>query len=84
MYKTYGLTGETVMVRFKGGDSDVYPWQNREVPVLVVNEYETFLTVTVLPHRAPKGYGLSKPYPRTIHKHDILIGELIINGGEIR
>lgn len=84
MYKTYGLTGETVMVKFKDGDSAVYPWQGREVPVLVVNEYETFLTVMVLPHRALKGYRISKPYPRTILKHDILIGELIINGGEIR
>ena len=35
MYKHYGLTGETVKVKLKNGDSDRYPWQGMTVPVLI-------------------------------------------------
>ena len=84
MNKNYGLTGKTVKVKFRGGDSDAYPWQNMEVPVLITGEYENFLVGEVLPHYAPHGSGLSHPYPITICKHDIQIGEMIINGGAIR
>lgn len=84
MYKHYGLTGETVKVKLKKGDSDRYPWQGMTVPVLITGEYENFLTGQVLPHYAPGGFGLSHPYPITICKHDIQIGEMIINGGTIK
>ena len=84
MSKMYGLTGETVKVKFKKGDSDAYPWQGVAVPVLITGEYENFLVGMVLPHIAPHGFGLSHPYPVTIDKHDIQIGEMIINGGSIR
>lgn len=66
------------------GDSDAYPWQGLAVPVLITGEYENFLVGMVLPHIAPHGFGLSHPYPVTIDKHDIQIGEMIINGGSIR
>ena len=84
MYKNYGLTGQTVKVKLKKGDSDAYPWQGQTVPVLITGEYETFLVGEVLPHYAPHGFGLSHPYPITIDKHDIQIGEMIMNGGSIR
>ena len=84
MYKHYGLTGQTVKVKLKNGDSDRYPWQGMTVPVLITGEYENFLVGEVLPHYAPHGFGLSHPYPITICKHDIQIGEMIINGGSIR
>lgn len=84
MNKCYGLVGKTIKVKFKKGDSDAYPWQGQAVPVLITGEYENFLVGTVLPHHAPHGFGLSIPYPITIDKHDIQIGEMIINGGAIR
>lgn len=84
MYKHYGLTGKTVKVKFKKEDSDAYPWQGMTVPVLITGEYENFLVGKVLPHYAPHGFGLSQSYPITICKHDIQIGEMIINGGTIR
>ena len=86
MYKDkhYGLTGQTVKVKLKNGDSPSFPWQGMTVPVVVVAEYETFLTCEVLPHLAPHGFGLSKPYIVTICKHDIHTGELIINGGNVQ
>ncbi|MBQ6408609.1 MAG: hypothetical protein IJJ64_11300 [Butyrivibrio sp.] len=83
-FKHYGLTGQTVKVKLKKGNSEAYPWQGQAVPVLITGEYENFLSGTVLPHQAPKGFRPSKPYPITIHKHDILIGEMIINGGAVR
>lgn len=84
MIKNYGLTGEAVNVKLKSGDSDRYPWQGQTVPVLITGEYPNFLTGVVLPHRAPHGFGLSYPYPITIDKHDIQIGEMIVNGGSLR
>lgn len=84
MDKHYGLTGETVKVKLKQEDSDRYPWQGMAVPVLITGEYENFLVGEVLPHYAPHGFGLSYPYPITLCKHDIQIGEVIINGGAIR
>ena len=84
MYKHYGLTGETVKVKFKRGDSDAYPWQGITVPVLITGEFENFLVGEVLPHYAPNGFGLSVPYPITINKQDIMIGEMIINGGSVK
>lgn len=84
MSKNYGLTGETVMVKLKRGSSDAYPWQGMAVPVLITGEYENFFVGEVLPHYSPNGFGLSHPYPITIDKHDVLIGEMIINGGSIR
>ena len=86
MYKDkhYGLTGQTVKVKHKKSDTDAYPWQGIAVPVLVTGEYEKFLVGEVLPHYAPNGFGLSRPYPITICKNDIFCGEIIINGGSIR
>ena len=84
MNKYYGLTGQTVNMRFKKGDSDAYPWLGLTVPVEITGEYENFLVGEVLPHYAPNGFGLSIPYPITISKHDIVIGEMIINGGSIK
>lgn len=83
MNKCYGLVGKTIKVKFKKGDSDAYPWQGQAVPVLITGEYDNFLVGTVLPHHAPHGFGLSIPYPVTINKHDIQIGEMILNGGAI-
>lgn len=84
MYKQYGLTGKTVKVKLKKGNSDTYSWQDTAVPVLIEREYDRFLVGLVLPHYAPKSLGLSRPYRITINKHDIQTGEMIINGGSIR
>lgn len=79
----YGLTGQTVKVKLKKGNSDAYPWEGMEVPVRITAEYPTYLCGTVLPHRNPKGLGSSREYPVTISKHDIFTGEMIVNGGAI-
>lgn len=84
MYKKYGLTGQTVTVKFKKGDSDAYPWQGMTQNIRIESEYPNFLVGIVLPHHAPHSFGLSKPYRVTIDKHDILTGVMIINGGAIR
>ncbi len=83
MNKCYGLIGETILVQFTKGDPDYYPWGGKEVPVEITGEYEDFLVGTVLPHYNEKGFGLSTPYPITINKHDIQIGDMILNGGAI-
>lgn len=82
MYKNYGLTGETVTVRHKSGDTDAYPWHGIAVPVLIQSEYPGYLLGLVLPHYAPCGFGLSKPYRVTLHKFDIEKGIIIIEGGK--
>ena len=84
MKKHYGLTGKTVKARYRQENSDCYPWHGMAVPVHITGEYDEFLVGTVLPHQAPNGLGLSRPYPITIDKHDIQTGEMILNGGEIR
>ena len=82
MYEHYGLTGKTVKAKHKHGDTDAYPWNGIAVPVLITHEYPTFLVGRVLPHQSPKGYKPSRPYNVTIHKHDIQIGVIIIEGGK--
>lgn len=82
--KHYGLAGQTVKVKHKNGDTDAYPWNGIAVPVLITAEYPRFLIGTVLPHYAPKGFGLSHPYGVILDKHDIHIGVIIIEGGKIR
>lgn len=81
----YGLTGKTVKVRHKNGDTDAYPWHGIAVPILITAEYPRFLVGTVLPHHAPFGsgsFGISHPYTVTLDKHDIHIGVIIIEGGK--
>ena len=56
----------------------IYPWGGIEVPVRVEAEYPTFILATVLPHRSTKGFGISRPYKVTFHKHDIMIGDICL------
>ena len=86
MSRNYGLTEKTVKVKHKAGHTDAYPWNGIAVPILITEEFPTFLVGTVLPHHAPKGvgsFGLSRPYTVTLNKHDIAIGVIIIDGGAI-
>lgn len=72
------LTGETVKVKHTKGDTDAYPWSGIAVPILITKEYPKFFIGTVLPHYAPSGFGISKPYTVTLDKHDIKTGVIII------
>ena len=81
--KRYGLVGKTIKARLKSGNNDRYNWNGTEVPIKILGEYPTFLAGMVLPHKNPKGWGMSTPYRITIHKHDIYSGEMIINGGAV-
>ena len=80
----YGLAGQTVRAKLKDEESRAYPWAGEEVPVLITEERSSYLVGTVLPHRNPFGWDISWPYTITISKHDIYIGEIIINGGKVR
>lgn len=80
----YGLSGQTITVKRKSGESDAYPWGYAEQKAKVIGEYPNYLVIEILPHRHPQGFGLSHPYRCTICKHDIQIGEMIINGGAIK
>ena len=80
----YGLTGKTVRVKARNEKTDRNSWYGMEAQVKITAEYPAFLCGLVMPHRNPYGMGVSRPYPITITKHDIYIGEMIINGGSIR
>ena len=82
--KHYGLAGQTVRVKEKSTVGSPYPWGGFEVPVLITAEYPAYLMGTVMPHRNPMGLGISHPYPVTINKFDIHIGNLIVNGGAVK
>ena len=84
MFKHYGLTGQTVKVEIKSGKSPAHPWGYAEQDMKIIMETPYFLTALVLPHRNPEGFGLSHLYVTTLHKHDIQIGEIILNGGIIK
>lgn len=84
-FKYYGLKPGTKLCAKRRASSGItYPWGDIEVSVRVEAEYPTFILVTVLPHRSPKGFGMSKPYRITFHKHDIMHGDILLNGGAIR
>lgn len=83
-FKNYGLEGQTIKVSRKAGESDAYPWGYAEQDMKVEKETPYFLLCTVLKHLNPHGFGPSKPYRTTLHKHDIQAGNFIINGGSIK
>lgn len=84
MFKHYGLTGETVTLKPKHGESDAYPWGYAPQKAKITAEYPFLLVAVIEPHYHPHGMGISRPYDVCIKKHDILIGEMLINGGAIR
>ncbi len=84
MYRQYGLTGETVKLKRKAGESDAYPWGYAEQTVKILAEYPLYLIAVILPHRHPRGFGISHPYRVCISKHDLKTGEMLINGGTIK
>ncbi|MCC8073676.1 MAG: hypothetical protein LIO62_06075 [Clostridiales bacterium] len=85
MFKHYGLTGKTVKLRrVPIGDTPENPWAYAEQNVKVKAEYPNFLLVVILPHKNIQGYGLSFPYKTCIHKNDIQIGDVLLNGGAIK
>lgn len=84
MHKHYGLTGETVNLRYKAGETVACPWGYAQQKVRITAEYPHLLVAVMLPHHHPHGLGISHPYTICINKVDILLGEMIINGGAIR
>ncbi|MCD8301310.1 MAG: hypothetical protein LUC41_09140 [Clostridiales bacterium] len=86
MYKDYGLADQVIKVKLREpAQSLEHPWGNMEVNMRVVSEQPTYLSVEVLLHTNRQGaFGPSWPYPDTLHKHEIELGNIIINGGAIR
>lgn len=84
-FKYYGLKpGTELRARSRSSSGTSYPWGDMEVPVRVEAEYPTFILVTVLPHYNLNGFSMTKPYRVTFHKHDIMHGDVLLNGGAIR
>ena len=79
-------TGQTVTIKLseEAEPNKAYPWEGIEVPVKIIGEYQKFFVGTVLPHRNPKGMGVSSPYNITIRKQDIEAGTLIITEEETK
>ena len=76
-YKDYGLTGKLIKVRARKGSANYYLWGDEQVPVKINAEYPNFLSGTVLPHMNHESGRVSQPYPITIHKHDIILLDVI-------
>lgn len=81
-FRTYGLTGQDIKIRSKGESSEYNPWGTNQVPVKITGEYPNFLTATVLPHKNPVTGRMSGSYPITIHKHDIILQEVVPEYGD--
>ena len=76
-FKHYGLTGQTIKVRAREDSQNYSLWGDKQVPVKITGEYPNFLCGTVLPHMDSRSGKESLPYPITIHKHDIILLEVI-------
>ena len=84
----YGLAGKTVRISRRRGTTeeeeklrrslgrDPYPWDGREVPVLITAEYPKYLTGRVLMHKGTQGWPITEEYPISIDKFDIYIGQM--------
>mgnify|MGYP003539384803 CR=1 FL=1 len=47
--KMYGLSGQTITVKRKSGESDAYPWGYAEQKAKVIGEYPNYLVIEILP-----------------------------------
>ena len=81
-FRTYGLTGQIIKIRSKEMNPEYNPCGARQVPVKITGEYPNFLTATVLPHENPVTGRTSGTYPITIHKHDIILQEIVPEYGD--
>lgn len=68
--------GMKIQAMFKKTSDSVFG--NIYLPLVVLHEYKRYFVCTVLPHRNPySSFGLSSPYPMTISKIDLELGEII-------
>ena len=81
-FRTYDLTGQTIKIRSKEENPEYNPWGSRQVPVKITGEYPNFLTGTVLPHKNHVTGRMSGAYPVSIHKHDIILQEIVPEYGD--
>lgn len=78
MYKTFGLTGKEVELKFYDAPDSCL---NRFfMPAIVTDEHERFITVEILPHHNPYdgNQGISKPYTMCINKYRIWLGNVVM------
>ncbi|MCD8396122.1 MAG: hypothetical protein LUD12_02855 [Lachnospiraceae bacterium] len=82
----YNLAGQTIRIRPRElmepsmllDDNTTDPWRWAEHKAEVVQETPYFLVLKILPQYNPHGYGVSREYNTTIHKHDIRSGVYIL------
>lgn len=71
-------TGEMVQVVY---DLDTHPWGECDaVLARVIGCYSNYISCTIFPHMNPNGMTTeyTKPYNQSIHKHDIFLGNTIV------
>lgn len=77
MYKTFGLTGKEVELKFY--DAPDLCWKRFFIPARVIDEHKKYITVEILPHHNPYGnQGISKPYTMCINKYRIWLGDVVM------
>lgn len=77
MYKTFGLIGQEVELKFF--DAPDPCWNRFFIPAKVIDEHEKYITVEILPHYNPYGnQGISKPYTMCINKYRIWLGDVVM------
>lgn len=82
-YNYSKLVGKTISMRCPS-HHDAYPFteSNLKVDIKVTADYEHYICAIVLPHYNPKGFDKSWPYPISIQKVDVEIGNVILGGVE--
>lgn len=69
--------GDEIIATFKTNPSSEI-FGGVYLPLKVKEEYPKFFVCEVLPHKNPiRYYGISKPYPMSIKKFDLLCGDVI-------
>ena len=68
-----GLVGVEIHVKEYGPNRN-YPWDEEIIPVKITAEYPNYICGVVLPHVHTGGYGISREYPVTISKIDLVKG----------
>ena len=75
-FKDYELaSGDNIRIKFVRNSGILNKiW----LPAKVIEEYERFVMVEILPHNNPNGYDKSKPYKLTINKMNIEFRDVLI------
>ena len=57
---------------------DAYAFDGMYLPITIIAEYPKWWLAEVLPHKNPRGHGLSSPYRMTMYKWDVDKGFVVV------